>query len=38
MAVALLLAGCPRNVAPPLPYDPENVKQLREAVDEYELE
>ncbi len=34
-ASMVVLAGCARNVAPPLPYDPENVEQLREEIGNY---
>lgn len=34
--VFLSVAGCGRSVAPALPHDPENVRHLREEMDQFD--
>jgi hypothetical protein len=34
LAAALATTGCARNVAPAIKYDAENVRQIRDAIEE----
>jgi hypothetical protein len=35
LLVWLALAGCSRNVAPPLPYDADHVQHLRQEIQKF---
>ena len=37
LLLVAILAGCSRNVAPPVPWNPEETRQLQDEVDAFEF-